>query len=50
MNLNHFFKPKFLPASQDESDGKRKKLGSLSKKNKYNLYAYTQGLLYSPGG
>lgn len=26
------------------------KLGSLTKKNKYNLYAYTQGLVYSPGG
>lgn len=30
--------------------GNKKKLGSLTKKNKYNLCAYTRGSIYSPGG
>lgn len=49
MNLNQLFKLKFLAASQDRSNGKWKKLGWLTKKNKYILYAYTCGSMYSPG-
>lgn len=48
MNLSQLFKLEFLAASQDRSNGKWKKLRSLTKKNKY-LYAFTCGSMYSLG-